>query len=100
MVHIASFIMATGPKQDIWLVQMVGLLSVSIGLTFLVAAIRTASLPILLGYSVAASFAAMDVIFVSNGTIPAVYLLDAAIQAVFLGIMTYALVRRRRQSKN
>src|SRR5690554_6554827 len=79
LLNMASFITATGPKQDTWLVEMVGLLSASVGLTFIVSSLRRRPLPVLLGYAVAVSFLAMDIIYVGSGQIGHIYLLDAVI---------------------
>lgn len=90
-----SFIAATGPKQDTWLVQMVGLLAASIGLTFGVSSLRRQRLPIVLGLSVASSFLLMDVIYVAKGVIDRIYLLDAALQAVFLAVVAFFAVQKK-----
>lgn len=96
VLNIASFITATGPKQDIWLVQMIGLLAVSIGLTFLQAALRGRDLPTFLGYTVSFSFLIMNIICVSNGTADRIYLIDAAIQLLFLLLLSALLFMKRR----
>lgn len=98
LLNMASFITATGPKQDTWLVEMIGLLSASIGLTFIVSSLRRRPLPILLGYAVAVSFLAMDVIYVASGQINRIYLLDAAIQAAFITAMTIFIGLKSRTS--
>jgi len=92
---MASFISATGPKQDIWLVQMVGLLSIAIGLTFLQAALRRKNLPVFLAYTVSLNFLVMDVVCVANGTIRNIYLIDAVIQGIFMLLLTIFLIRNR-----
>lgn len=98
VVNIASFMMATGPKQETWMAQMVGLLSISIGLTFLRSALRRRGLPIFLGYLVSLSFFTMDIVFVANGTIRPVYLIDAAIQLLFLILLSVLLLIKHRQT--
>lgn len=97
LLNMASFIMATGPKQDTWLVEMVGLLSAAVGLTFIVSSLRRQPLPILLGYTVSASFLLMDIIYVANGQIDRIYLLDAAIQAAFIAVLTVILILNSRK---
>ncbi len=97
VLNMESFMMATGPKQDTWLVQMVGLLATSIGLTFLVSALRKRHLPILLAYTVSLSFLTMDIVYVANEVIGRIYLLDAAIQFLFLIALTILLTRRKQQ---
>ncbi|MGV3762219.1 hypothetical protein [Parapedobacter sp.] len=91
ILNMASFITATWPKQDVWLVEMVGLLSTSIGLTYLVTSLRKQHLPILLGYATSLSFLVMDIIYVTNGEIDRIYLLDAIVQAIFIIAVTVML---------
>ncbi|MEC3881667.1 hypothetical protein [Parapedobacter sp. 10938] len=100
LLNIASFITATGPKQDTWLVEMVGLLSASIGLTYIVTSLRKRPLPILLGYAVSLSFLIMDIMYVTSGEIDQIYLLDAAIQAAFILAATVILLRRPQTNQN
>lgn len=95
LLGMDSFITATGPKQDTWLVEMVGLLSASIGLTFVVAGLRRQRPPLLLGYSVALSFLLMDLTYVIKGVIGRVYLLDGAIQLVFIALVSVLVVKRK-----
>src|SRR3546814_1316118 len=91
LLNMSSFITATGPKQDTWMAEMVGLLSASIGLTFIVSSLRQRPSPVLLGYAVAASFLAMDITYVAAGEIGRIYLVDAVIQAIFIAAMTIML---------
>ncbi|MFC7522500.1 hypothetical protein ACFQRK_00980 [Parapedobacter sp. GCM10030251] len=93
LLGMDSFIAATGPKQDTWLVEMVGLLSVSIGITFIVASLRKQKLPLVLGYSVALSFLFMDLIYVIKDVISPVYLLDGAIQFIFISVVTFLVIK-------
>lgn len=93
LLSMGSFIEATGPKQDTWLVEMVGLLSISVGLTFLVSSLRQKHLPVLLGYVVAASFLIMDIRYVASGVIGRIYLLDATVQFAFIAAMTIFIIK-------
>jgi hypothetical protein len=80
LVDLDSFMAVTGPKTDHWLVKTVGILVTVIGAALLLAW-RRGRVPaevILLATGSALSLAAVDVIYVSNGTISPVYLLDAA----------------------
>ncbi|SEL29242.1 hypothetical protein [Parapedobacter koreensis] len=99
LLNMESFMVATGPKQDTWLVEMVGLLAASIGLTFLVTSLRRQRLPVLLGYAAASSFLIMDILYVARGDISRIYLLDAALQAIFLTAMTIFIVKRPKQNR-
>ena len=91
LINMSSFITATGPKQDTWLVEMVGLLSVSVGLTFIISSLRRGQLPMVLGYMVTISFLIMDVIYVTAGEMGRIYLVDAFIQAAFIVAVTIML---------
>lgn len=97
VLNMDSFLIATGPKQDTWLVQMVGLLAASIGITFLVAALRRKRLPILLAYLASSSFLISDIIYVANETIQRIYLLDAGIQLAFLSGLTFFTIKSSKQ---
>lgn len=100
LVRINTFEVVTGPKSDDWLVQTVGVLAAAMGATLLVGSRRqppnreTLTLALL---SIA-SFAAVDTVFVLNGTISRIYLVDAALQALFLaGYLVAALWQRARR---
>jgi hypothetical protein len=80
LVDLDSFMAVTGPKTDRWLVKTVGLLVTVIGGVLLLAW-RRGAVPaevVLLAVGSALSLAAIDVVYVSNGTISPIYLLDAA----------------------
>lgn len=95
LLGMDSFIAATGPKQDTWLVEMIGLLSASVGLTFIVTSLRRQKPPLVLGYSVALSFLLMDLIYVIKSVIGRVYLLDASIQFAFIALVTFLVIKRK-----
>ncbi len=97
LLGMDSFITATGPKQDTWLVEMVGLLSASIGLTFIVTSLRRQKPPLVLGYSAAFSFLFMDLIYVIKDVISRVYLLDGAIQLLFIATMSFLVIKRKQR---
>ncbi|WP_257668753.1 hypothetical protein [Parapedobacter tibetensis] len=99
VVGINSFMVATGPKQDIWLVHMVGLLAISIGLTFLISSLRQQRLPIFLAYATTLSFLVMDIIYVASGVIQRIYLLDASIQFLFLTLLTIFIIRKQQRNR-
>lgn len=107
VIDIDSFMLVTGPKDDLWLVKMVGLLAASAALTLLYYAIRgyragsgagdiedagsktdtggRADGAPLLGLSTAFSFLSVDVYYVLARVIPPVYLADAVIQVILIG---------------
>ena len=89
VVNIYSFELITGPKTDDWPVKMVGLLAASIGLALIFAA--RGARPSLEGYILAIasalSFTAIDVIYVLNGTLLEVYLLDALLEVCIVVLL-------------
>lgn len=82
LVDLDSFMAVTGPKTDRWLVKTVGVLVTVIGAVLLLAW-RRGGVPlevVVLAVGSALSLAAIDVIYVSKGTIRPVYLLDAVVE--------------------
>jgi hypothetical protein len=83
VLHIRSFEAVTGPKADRWLVKSVGLLLAAIGLTQIQAhSERDAAT---LGVGTACSTLAIDVFYVLRKRISRVYLIDAAMEAAWIG---------------
>jgi hypothetical protein len=83
LVHMPSFLRATGYKRDLWLVRTVGALIAVTGATMLSAAQRnrvTGEIAFLAA-GTAGALGAIDAIYTSRGRIPPVYLLDAAAEA-------------------
>ena len=98
LVSIASFQAVTGAKTDIWLVKTVGLLVTVSGMVFLFSAVRR-SFPVetvLLGVGTALSLACIEIIYGSGGRISSVYLLDALLELVIVGLWIMGI---RRQGK-
>ena len=87
LFSLRSFEWVTGPKNDDWLVQTVGVLAIVIGTTLLVGAwqehlsVETRVLSV----GTAAGFAAVDVVFVLGGRISTVYLADALVELLVVG---------------
>ena len=100
LVSLRSFERVTGPKVDGWLVQTVGVIVASVGGVLLAAARHRRVTPeiALLGASCAASLATIDVIYVSRRRIAPVYLLDALVEATFVGGWVVTWKRRGRPS--
>jgi hypothetical protein len=85
ILHLPSFAAVTGPKPEGWLVKMVGLLSVAIGGCLLMASRRRITPEVRwLGMASAAAFGGIDVWYAARRRISPVYLLDAAVEGVFL----------------
>lgn len=79
----------TGPKRDRWLVQMVGLLATSIGLSLWVSSFAEGdeSASLVLSCGSALAFAGIDVTHVCRRRISQIYLADAAIELSIVGLM-------------
>ena len=86
IVSIKLFQIVTGPKTDLWLVKMVGLLAVVIGGTLALAVRRRAVTPEIIALSIASAlaFAAVDVFYGLRGTISPIYLGDAALEVLIV----------------
>lgn len=90
ILEIGSFQLVTGPKTDLWLVRMVGLLVMAIGVTLGYAVIRARRSPeiIVLSLSSIFAFTAIDVFYSMTGVISRIYLADAAVElALAAGIV-------------
>lgn len=84
LLSMTTFETVTGPKTDDWLVKTVGVLVLVIGAVLLAAAARRsfALETVLLAAGSALGLAAVDVVFVAQGTLSPIYLLDAAVEAL------------------
>jgi hypothetical protein len=92
--HAKSFMLITGPKTDIWLLRLVGMLTVGISwVLFIVVKRKKQSLEsmVLILFS-GFSYLTIDVVYSLSGIIRYVYLYDAIIQLIFLSIWVNWLV--------
>jgi hypothetical protein len=100
LVHMPSFIQVTGSKTDLWLVETVGILVIAIGLALITA--KAGPMPpvpvIVQAIAAAAGLAAIDIIYVANGTIRPIYLADAFVELIFIGAWIVLIIRHRRTS--
>lgn len=83
VIHLPSFMAVTGSKTDIWLVEMVALLTIAISIQ-LIAHINYKQSSPTLAVTTALSFLVIDSHYALNGTISKIYLGDAAVQLAFL----------------
>jgi uncharacterized membrane protein len=94
-VSMRAFEKITGKKTDRWLVQMVGLLAASVGISLMIEgscnAVGTSSL--VLSLATASAFAGIDIVHVARRRISPVYLADAAAEALIVSLL---LVAKRR----
>jgi hypothetical protein len=99
ILSISTFQDITGPKTDLWLVRMVGLLVIAIGLTMLLATLNLRLTPeiVVLALASALAFTAIDVFYSLNGRISKLYLGDAVLELV---IITAIIVSKPWRSKS
>jgi hypothetical protein len=97
LVNIESFQLVTGRKtdhlvtgdeSDHWLVNTVALLILANAVVLLFAALvgRVATEVALLALTTALALATIDVVYVWRGAIPPVYLVDAAVELIFIAL--------------
>jgi hypothetical protein len=81
-----TFEKVTGPKHDFWLVNTVGVVIGSIGLTMISAGYNRRITPEIrgIGMGTAAGLTAIDIVYVSKKRISPVYLLDAAAETFLI----------------
>lgn len=86
-LSMRTFLKVTGPKEDLWLVKTVGALVTVVGAVLGLAGLRRRITPeiALLGAGSAGALAGVDLLFVAQGRIPPVYLLDMAGETVLVG---------------
>jgi uncharacterized membrane protein HdeD (DUF308 family) len=87
IVYMEGFLAFTGPKTDLWLVRTFGLMLMVSGTVLFMAAARRrqrSTEVATLAIGNATVLAGADIFFAMTGQIQGVYLLDAAVEAVFL----------------
>jgi hypothetical protein len=102
LVHMQSFLAVTGPKEDIWLVETVGVLVSAIGAGLGLAAYRS-RVPLeiaLIAIGSGLGLAIIDSVYVARERISRIYLLDVAIEACLIGawLVCWRMQARRRAS--
>jgi hypothetical protein len=102
LIDIHSFMYVTGPKQDVWLVKTVGALLIPVGISLGVhLIIRSNFLPaFLLGSLTALAFSLIDFYYALRGTISPVYLLDGALEVLFLFSWIYVYSTLKFKDRN
>lgn len=94
LLSMDTFLRVTGPKTDLWLVQTVGVLIAVMGMVMLAGAARRRAAPevVVLAVGAALALIGVDVVFVTRGIIPRIYLLDAAVEAALVLGWVVALI--------
>jgi hypothetical protein len=101
LVSMRTFEAVTGPKMDRWLVKTVGVLVAVIGNALLVDARRPSAGSTALGVGSAVGLGGVDVVYAVRGRISRVYLLDALLEAVLVGLwLTRTGAARARRSSS
>ena len=97
LLHIDSFMAVTGPKVDQWLVRTVGALLAWTGVLLCRGAWRkqvTSDLA-LLALGQALVLATIDIVYVAQGRISTIYLLDAAAETALAALWFWGFPRER-----
>jgi len=98
VISFHSFETVTGQHPDHWLLSLTGLLLAGIGISMLISAIRrdVAFEVFAIGLITALSLGVTDIVFVIERIIPAVYLLDAVAESLFVTLWVFAIRDMRR----
>jgi hypothetical protein len=94
LVSMRTFLMITGPKTDLWLVNTVGAILAVIGAVLILAQTNaeiTASI-IVLAMGSAFSLAVVELIYVAKRVISPVYLGDAFIELLLIAWWAFSIV--------
>ncbi len=96
LVHINSFMLVTGPKQDLWLVKTVSVLILCVALALLYGACYNTDYRLirLIAVSAALGLAVIDIWYYLQGVIKWVYLLDAFAELVFIACWSTLKISR------
>jgi hypothetical protein len=101
ILHMKSFILVTGPKVELWLVKVFGMLIAVAGICMLIGGLqRKYNTPLFtLGILGAIGFIIFEIFYVWTETIPSIYLADAAFQFVLLlgWVMTFIHLNKPRK---
>jgi hypothetical protein len=99
LLSMRTFEAVTGPKNDDWLVQTVGVLAATIGATLFVGTMHRPPNreTLTLSFLSALAFAGVDVVFVSLGMISRIYLADAVVQVVAIVALAITLLSGSRR---
>ena len=93
--HIKSFMDVSGYKIDIWLVKMVGLLTVAIATTILLNYKKEKRITTQLDILSALAYMIIDVYYSLAGVISKIYLVDAAIEVVIITLLLLSINAER-----
>src|SRR4051812_12945663 len=97
LVSIRTFEAVTGPKTDDWLVKTVGVQVAVVGAVLLLAGCRGRVAPEVAFLAVGSSLGltAIDLWYVARRVISRIYLLDAAVELILVGLWSTAWIAGR-----
>jgi uncharacterized membrane protein len=100
LFDIGSFMQVTGPKTEIWLIQSTGLQAMVTGITLLISWFTKRISPAIFFLAVGSAlvFLLLDFIYVLNGTLSEIYLMDAFLQLVFIFLWIVSIFKTRRNT--
>lgn len=90
VIHINSFLVVSGDKTDLWLVKMVGLLTVAVAITLAYCASKFTDAGRVLGICAAIAYTIVDVYYYFSNVIPAIYLADAVVELIIILLLIIA----------
>jgi hypothetical protein len=87
ILHMDSFLKVTGPKTDLWLVKMVGIILAVIGAMLIFANVNAQinSSIVFLAIGSTLSLAIVEFVYVAKRVISPIYLGDAVIELILIG---------------
>ncbi|HYG01446.1 MAG TPA: hypothetical protein VD927_03325 [Chryseosolibacter sp.] len=102
IIDIQSFMLVSGYKEDVWLVKTVGALLIPISLTMIAhLLIKTDHRPVfILATCCCIAFMCIDLYYVLTNVILNIYLVDAAVQLLFLLLWVVIIFRHHLKREN
>lgn len=99
LIHLKSFFEVTGPKTDVWLVQMVGVLIFSYSILFFYMAFTRRLLQVhaVVGSLIAFGIGCIELYHYLQGTLRGIYYVDFIIEVCFFMYWIFYLIYHHRQ---
>jgi hypothetical protein len=96
LISMSTFLMVTGSKTDLWLVEVVGILIAVISVAMLIASLeKRINIPVVvLAVGTALGLGIAELVYYFSGTIPFVYVLDAVLEFVLVALWLVAIRKK------
>jgi hypothetical protein len=96
LISMSTFLMVTGSKTDLWLVEVVGILIAVISVAMLTASLeKRINIPVVvLAVGTALGLGIAELVYYFSGTIPFIYVLDAVLEFVLVALWLVAVRRK------